>query len=49
MKKAHKSGQRVHPFTVNEPEEMVKLFTIGVDGIITDDPTLAIQIFGASI
>jgi glycerophosphoryl diester phosphodiesterase len=49
VKKVHKSGQRVHPFTVNEPAEMVKLFAIGVDGIITDDPALAIQIFGASM
>lgn len=49
VKKAHKSGHRVHPFTVNEPEEMVKLFTMGVDGIFTDDPTLAIQIVGADI
>ena len=48
VKKAHKSGQRVHPFNVNEPEEMVELFTMGVDGVITDDPALARQFFGAS-
>jgi glycerophosphoryl diester phosphodiesterase len=48
VNKAHMSGQRVHPFTVNEPAEMVKLFAMGVDGIITDDPALARQIIGTS-
>jgi glycerophosphoryl diester phosphodiesterase len=48
VKKAHKSGRRIHPFTVNAPEEMAKLFNMGVDGIITDDPALAHQIFDAS-
>ena len=48
VNKAHMSGQQVHPFTVNEPAEMVKLFAMGVDGIITDDPALARQIIGTS-
>ena len=48
VKKAHKYGQRVYPFTVNAPEEMAKLFNMRVDGIITDDPALARQIFDAS-
>lgn len=39
--KAHKHGQRIHPYTVNEPEWVIKLFSMGIDGIITDDPALA--------
>jgi glycerophosphoryl diester phosphodiesterase len=44
VRNAHKYGQRVHPFTVNAPEEMMKLLSLGVDGIITDDPALARKI-----
>jgi glycerophosphoryl diester phosphodiesterase len=32
---------RVYVYTVNRPEEMQRLFGIGVDGIFTDDPLLA--------
>lgn len=45
VKKAHHSGQRVHPFTVNAPEEMAKFFSMGVDGIYADDPALACKYF----
>jgi glycerophosphoryl diester phosphodiesterase len=40
----HKAGRRVHVYTVNEPDEMTRLFNIGVDGIFTDDPPLAQQV-----
>lgn len=39
--KARKSGCPVHAFTVNEAAEMKKLLSLGVDGLITDDPLLA--------
>ncbi len=37
----HRHGYRVHPYTVNDPDTMRALFTIGVDGIFTNDPLLA--------
>lgn len=41
---AHRRSCRVHVYTVNQPEEMRRLFTAGVDGIFTDDPLLARKI-----
>lgn len=35
---AHRRGIKVHVWTVNDPEEMVELAEMGVDGIITDYP-----------
>ena len=37
--KAHALNLKVHGWTVNEHEEMVRLIDLGVDGIITDYPT----------
>jgi glycerophosphoryl diester phosphodiesterase len=34
----------VNTWTVNDPDEMQRLFKIGIDGIITDDPRLARQV-----
>jgi glycerophosphoryl diester phosphodiesterase len=36
-----KIGCPVHTFTVNDPAEMAKLISLGVDGLITDDPLAA--------
>lgn len=41
---AHQRGQRVNAWTVNTPEQMRKLKDWGVDGIITDDPQLAVKV-----
>lgn len=38
---AHRAGLAVHVWTVNEPEDMVRLIDLGVDGIVTDRPGLA--------
>ena len=35
---AHELGLVVHPYTVDEPEEMQRLISIGVDGIFTNMP-----------
>lgn len=37
----HRAGRRVNAWTVNDPNDMGRLFKIGIDGIITDDPRLA--------
>lgn len=39
----HRRGHRVHTYTVNQVEPMMACFRLGVDGIFTDDPPLAIQ------
>ena len=40
----HKQGMKVIPWTINEIDEMKKVITMGVDGIITDYPNRAIEI-----
>lgn len=38
---AHTAGLAVHVWTVNDPEQMVRLINMGVDGIVTDVPSVA--------
>ncbi len=38
---AHNAGLKIYPWTVNEPKTMKELFTLGVDGLITDFPDRA--------
>ena len=40
VKKAHKEGIMVNPWTVNKEKEIKRMIFCGVDGIITDDPGL---------
>ncbi|MBE0408413.1 MAG: hypothetical protein IBX69_01630 [Anaerolineales bacterium] len=42
--KVHKFGNRIIVYTVNQVNEMQRLFTLRVDGILTDDPLLARQV-----
>lgn len=44
VNRAHQSDKRVHTYTVNSPEEMLRLLSLDVDGIITDDPLAACQV-----
>jgi glycerophosphoryl diester phosphodiesterase len=41
VSQVHRRSGRVFIYTVNQEEEMLKLFALGVDGIFTDDPLLA--------
>lgn len=41
---AHDMGVAVIPWTVNDPNRMVELRDWGADGLITDDPVLALQV-----
>lgn len=40
----HRNGIRLIPWTVNEEEDMVRLLDLGVDGIITDFPDVALTL-----
>jgi glycerophosphoryl diester phosphodiesterase len=41
VKQLHRTGRRVHVWTVNQVEEMKRLIELDIDGIFTDDPILA--------
>ena len=38
VREAHSKGFKVYPWTVNEPEDVVKVIQLGVDGVISDYP-----------
>lgn len=42
--RVHRLKRRVHVWTVNEEQDMHRLFSWGVDGIFTDDPLLAVRV-----
>jgi glycerophosphoryl diester phosphodiesterase len=42
--KTHRKNRKVNAWTVDDPREIFRLVQDGVDGIITDDPLLAIRI-----
>jgi glycerophosphoryl diester phosphodiesterase len=44
--RAHELGMKVHPWTVDESGLMMELIERGVDGIMTDDPELLVQVAG---
>lgn len=43
---AHAREVAVHAWTINDPEAMRRLLAMGVDGIITDRPDLALEVLG---
>ena len=44
IRAAHKRGLHVHVWTVDEAPEMERLLDLGVDGIMTDRPTLLLDV-----
>jgi glycerophosphoryl diester phosphodiesterase len=44
IQRVHRLKGRVHVWTVNTEEEMLRLFGWGVDAIFTDDPQLAVRV-----
>lgn len=45
VRSAHRKGIRVIPWTVNEAADMQRLAAMGVDGLITDYPNIALEYF----
>jgi glycerophosphoryl diester phosphodiesterase len=44
LQSARAKGYHVFAYTVNQPEDIRRLFALSIDGIITDDPLLALTI-----
>ncbi len=47
--RVHAAGKRVNVWTVNSEVDLKNLIGMGVDGIITDDPALALRLLGRSV
>jgi glycerophosphoryl diester phosphodiesterase len=44
VQRVHKLKRRINVWTVNKEDDLRRMFSWGVDGILTDDPRLALQV-----
>jgi glycerophosphoryl diester phosphodiesterase len=44
IRRAHRAGKKVFVWTVNDPVTMSRVLSLGVDGVITDEPAMARQV-----
>ncbi len=44
VQRAQQKGQAVITYTVNQPEDMRQMFSLGIHGLITDDPVQAREV-----
>jgi glycerophosphoryl diester phosphodiesterase len=49
VSEAHSLGLKVHCWTVNDPDDMKRLISWGVDSIITDYPDVLVEVDGRSV
>lgn len=47
IRSAHRAGVEVHVWTVNDPDDMLRLVEAGADGIVSDRADLAVKVLGA--
>ncbi|MEA1891030.1 MAG: glycerophosphodiester phosphodiesterase [Pseudomonadota bacterium] len=44
VRRVHESGKKIYVWTVNDPISMSRMISLGVDGLITDEPEMARQV-----
>ena len=44
VRRVHESGKKIFVWTVNDPISMSRMISLGVDGLITDEPEMARQV-----